>query len=121
MPIYIQVNAKQPQGYCDLARRLFPGLNTGECVERNDVSDKEPPLGERVVRALCSKPSIELAAKIASRVVTHPVARSNPALEPILESAFEIGLGGFCDYALHYLALQPVSARRAKLGRAPSL
>jgi hypothetical protein len=67
-------------------------------VERSYISDKEPPLGKRAVRALCSEPSIELAAKIAS----FGAARLYPALGPVSEPAIKFGLREFCDYALRY-------------------
>jgi hypothetical protein len=98
MPIYMQMNARHPRGYCDHARRLFPGLDTSRCVERSYISDKEPPLGERAVRALCSEPSIELAAKTAS----FGAARLYPALGPVSELAIKFGLREFCNYTLRY-------------------
>lgn len=92
------MNAKQLRDYCDLARRLSPGLDTSECVERSYVSNKEPPLGELVVRALCSEFSIELAAKTAS----FEAARLHPALGPTLELVIRRGLRKICDYTLRY-------------------
>ena len=105
MPIHIQVNIKQPQGYCDLARRLSPGLDTNECVERSYVNGKEPPLGERAVRALCGEPSIELAAKTAS----FGAARLYPALGPVSELAIKFGLREFCNYTLRYARTNAVN------------
>jgi hypothetical protein len=98
MPIYMQMNARQPQGYCDLARRLFPGLDTNRCVERSYVSNKEPPPRERAVRALCSEPSIELIAE----TVSFGAALLHPASGPVLGAAIKFGLREFCDYTLRY-------------------
>jgi hypothetical protein len=98
MPIHIQVNIKQPQGYCDLAKRLFPGLDTSRCAERSYVSNKEPPLGELAARFLCGEPSIELVAETAS----FGAARLHPALGPVSELAIKFGLREFCNYTLRY-------------------
>ena len=114
MPIYMQMNARQPRGYCDHARRLFPGLDTSRCVERSYVSNKEPPLGELAARFLCGEPNIELVAKIAS----FEAARLHPALGPTLELVIKRGLRKICDYTLRaYQRCKPVNNARAKPGK----
>jgi hypothetical protein len=73
-------------------------------VERSYISDKEPPLGKRAVRALCSEPSIELTPKLA----VFAMAYLYPALgsvseRAVLEEAIKFGLRESCDYALRAL------------------